>query len=81
MGTGVFAPPPFVQERVKYLFYLTFDDRHIGCLDKFQKWVLQCILLYAYLAEVYSCLQVCFIIFKRIDHSYLRFKDFCEKFL
>ena len=53
-----FCPPP-VQERVEYLFYPTFDDRHIGCLDKFQKWVLQCVLIYAYLVEVYfACRSV-----------------------
>ena len=61
-GDRHFCPPPIVQERVKYLFYPTFDDRHIGCLGKISKMGLTCVHLYAYLAEVYlACGSVLFL--------------------
>ena len=74
-----FYPPPIIQERVKYLFYPTFDDRHIGCLGKISKMgLIMCPFIYL-LSWSISCLRVRFI-FKRIDHSCLRFKEFREKF-
>ena len=78
-GVRRLYPPPFpLYEKGLNIFIQHLIVDTLVAMDKFQNWVFTMCPLYAYLAK-YILLTGLFITFKGIDHSYLGFKDFCEK--